>query len=184
MQDWLFFYPGERTASGRNGEEGKMDFNKGDQVVHKNFGVGTIVSIEDTNLSGNGTHPFYRVDFFKTTVWVPVGDQTEGGLRPLTPKSQLDRYRALLKSSPVSLDGDFRQRRSELEKRIGRGTFQGICEVIRDLNGLNAEKPLNYFEKNLFKQTRDALILEWSTTSGLSQTETSGEIDGYLGNGA
>ncbi len=157
-----------------------MNFNKGDRVVHKDFGVGIIVTIEGMNLSGNGPHLFYRVDFFGTTVWVPVGNQSENGLRSITPKSHLDEYRALLKSTPVSLDDNFRKRQSELEKRMDRGTFQGLCEVIRDLKALSAEKPLNYYERTLFKQSREALVSEWSITSGLSQSETMGEIDGYL----
>jgi len=164
-------------------EDVKMNFKKGDRVVHKKFGLGTVVSIECMNLSGNGQRLFYRVDFFKTTVWVPVVNPPEGGLRSITPKSHLNRYRALLKSSPVSLDGDFNQRRSELVKRMDMGTFQGLCEVIRDLNGLNAEKPLNQFEKKLLKLTREALVIEWSLTSGVSQSETLEEIDGCLEHG-
>ncbi|HEY5671707.1 MAG TPA: CarD family transcriptional regulator [Anaerolineales bacterium] len=156
-----------------------MNFNEGDRVVHKKFGVGIVVSIEGMNLSGNGQSLYYRVDFSKTTVWVPVSNQSEG-LRLITPKSHLYRYRALLKSSPVSIDGDFHKRRSELEKRIDRGTFQGLCEVIRDLNGRNAEKPLNYYEKTLLKRTREALISEWSITSGISRSETIDEINGCL----
>jgi len=157
-----------------------MNFNIGDRVVHKNFGMGTVVSIEEMKLSGSGPRLFYRVDFSKTTVWVPVGNQTEGGLRPLTPKSHLYRYRALLKSAPVSLGGDFRKRHNELEKRMDRGTFQGLCEVIRDLTALNAEKSLNYFERTLYRHSREALVLEWSTASGMSHSETIGEIDGCL----
>jgi RNA polymerase-interacting CarD/CdnL/TRCF family regulator len=154
-----------------------MNFNTGDRVVHKNFGVGTVVSIESTNLSGDGQGRFYRVDFFKTSVWVPIDNQPEGGLRPITPKGHLDRYRAVLKSSPLSLGVGFHERRSELEKRMGRSTFQDLCEVYRDLNALNAKKPLNNYEKTLFKQTRESLVLEWSMTSGLSQTETIVDID-------
>ena len=157
-----------------------MNFREGDRVVHKNFGVGIVKSIEGMNFSGNGPHLFYRVDFVRTTVWVPVGNQPEGGLRPITPKSHLDRYRALLKSSPVSLNNDFRKRQSELEKRMDRGTFRGLCEVIRDLKALSDQKPLNYYERTLFRQSREALVSEWSITSGLSQSETMGEIDGYL----
>ncbi len=157
-----------------------MNFNTGDRVVHKNFGVGIVISIEGINLSSNGPHLFYRVDFFRTTVWVPVGNQPEGGLRAITPKGQLDRYRAMLKSPPVSLNDDFRKRQSELEKRMDRGTFQGLCEVIRDLKALSAKKPLNYYERTLFKQSRETLVSEWSITSGLSQSETMGEIDGCL----
>ena len=157
-----------------------MNFNKGDCVVHRNFGVGIVVSIEGLNLSGNEQRLFYRVDFPKTTVWVPVGNQTEGGLRPITPIGNLDRYRALLKSSAVPLDKDFDKRRCELEKRVDRGTFQGLCEVIRDLNGLKSEKPFNNYEKTLYKRTWEALVLEWSMTSGVSQYETMGEIDRCL----
>lgn len=157
-----------------------MNFNIGDCVVHKNFGVGIVVSIEGMRLSAEGPHLFYRVDFSRSTVWVPVGHQPEGGLRPITPKNQLYRYRALLKSSSVSLGDNFRKRRIELEKRMDQGTFQGLCEVIRDLTALNAAKSLNYYEKTLFRQSREALVSEWATTSGMSQSETMGEIDGCL----
>lgn len=157
-----------------------MNFNIGDRVVHKNFGVGIVISIEGMRLSGSESHLFYRVKFPKTTVWVPVRHQPEGGLRPITPKSQLYRYRAVLKSSPVSLGRDFRKRHRELEMRMDRGTFQGLCEVIRDLKALNTEKTLNDYERTLYRQSREALILEWSMTSGLSQSEAIGEIDGCL----
>jgi CarD family transcriptional regulator len=157
-----------------------MNFNKGDRVVHKNFGVGIVESIEGMNLTDNDQCLYYRVDFLKTTVWVPVGDQPGGMLRSITSKSQLYRYRALLKSSPNPLEGNFYQRRGELERRVERGTFQSLCEVLRDLHALDAEKPLNYYEKTLFKQTREALVLEWSVVSGMSQYETMGEINGIL----
>jgi RNA polymerase-interacting CarD/CdnL/TRCF family regulator len=157
-----------------------MNFHEGDRVVHKNFGVGIVISIEGMSLSGNGPHLFYRVDFLKTTVWVPVVNQPDGELRAITPKSHLDRYRALLKSSPVSLNDNFRKRQNELEKRMDRGTFRGLCEVIRDLKALSDKKPLNYYERTLFKQSWEALVSEWSITSGLSQSETMGEIDGCL----
>lgn len=157
-----------------------MIFNQGDRVVHRGFGVGIITSIEMRNLAGEKPRLFYRVDFSKTTVWVPVGDLSKSRLRPVTPMAQLAQYRALLGSRPVSLDADFRKRQVELEKRIDTGTFQGMCEVIRDLNALETEKTLNSYEKALFKHTREALIVEWSETSGLTHFEAMSEIDGCL----
>jgi CarD family transcriptional regulator len=157
-----------------------MNFNQGDHVVHQNFGVGIVVSIEGMKLADTGPSLFYRVDFFKTTVWVPVDDQSKGGLRPVTPKGHLARYRDLLKSSPVTLDSDYRKRQLELEERRDGGTFQGLCEVIRDLNALDGEKPLNSSEKKLYKKTRESLVLEWSATSGLSPAEAMRDIDGCL----
>lgn len=157
-----------------------MNFNLGDHVVHRTFGLGIVMSIEGMELAGTGPGLFYRVDFIKTTVWVPVDDLSKSGLRPVTPKGQLAQYRDLLKSSPVTLDKDYRKRQIELEKRREGGTFQGLCEVIRDLTALNVEKPLNSYEKKLFNQTREALVLEWSATSGISRNEAMSDIDGCL----
>lgn len=36
------------------------------------------------------------------------------------------------------------------------------------------------YERTAFKQSRKALVSEWSITSGLSQSETMGEIDECL----
>jgi RNA polymerase-interacting CarD/CdnL/TRCF family regulator len=157
-----------------------MNFNRGDHVVHQSFGVGTVVSIEGMNFSGNKPRLFYRVEFLKTTVWVPVGNEPSRGLRPITPKSKLYQFRALLKSSPVILDADFRTRQKELENRINIGTFQSLCEIVRDLSALNWLKPLNYYEKTLLKQSRTSLATEWSETSGLGVSEALDEIDGCL----
>lgn len=157
-----------------------MNFNQGDRVVHQNFGVGTVQSIEGMKFSGSQPRLFYRVEFPKTTIWVPVGNQPSGGLRPVTPKNQLYRFRDLLKSSPRTLDTDFRLRHKELENRVESGSFEALCEVIRDLSAWNHRKPLNNYEKELLKQLRSALAAEWSVASGMNIREALDEIDGYL----
>ncbi len=160
-----------------------MNFNQGDQVVHHTFGIGTVVSIEEMNMTGSEARMFYRIGFLNSTVWVPVDDTSKGKLRPITPQGQLAQYRAVLQSTPVSLDGDFRKRQIELEERLDKGSLQGLCEVIRDLDALDIEKPLSYSEKRLLKQTREALVVEWSATGGLTHNEALSEINGCLDKG-
>jgi RNA polymerase-interacting CarD/CdnL/TRCF family regulator len=157
-----------------------MNFNRGEQVVHRNFGVGKVISIEGMNFTGNQPRLYYQVEFSKTTIWVPVGGQPTKGLRPLTPRNQLYRFRALLKSPPAKRNDDFYVRKNSLEKLIDQGTFQGLCEVVRDLNAWNWMKPLNSYENVLLKQARATLAKEWSVTSGLSVNEALAEIAGYL----
>jgi RNA polymerase-interacting CarD/CdnL/TRCF family regulator len=142
--------------------------------------VGTVQSIEGMNFSGNQPRLFYRVEFAKTTIWVPVGNQPSGGLRPVTPKSQLYRFRDLLKSPPRPLNSDFRQRQKELENRVESGSCEALCETIRDLSAWNRQKPLNNYERELLRQLRSALAAEWSVASGLDINEALDEIDGYL----
>jgi RNA polymerase-interacting CarD/CdnL/TRCF family regulator len=161
-----------------------MNFKQGDHVSHPRFGVGIIASIEEMSFTDSESRIFYRVDFTKTTVWVPVESQPKNRLRRVTPKDHLARYRSLLESLPIPLDSDFRRRQIELEERVDGGTFQGLCEIIRDLNALDAKKPLNHYEKRLYQQTREALVSEWSMTSGLSHAEAMSEIDGCLHKGS
>lgn len=157
-----------------------MNFNQGDLVVHKNFGVGKVKSVEGVNFNESGLRPYYRVDFASTTVWVAVGEQPQGGLRPLTPKSQLNHYRSVLKSTPRVLDDQFRKRHAELVSRLEAGSFQVVCEVVRDLSARAASKPLSSYEKNLLAQTRNLLSSEWAAASGLSQAEALSEIETCL----
>jgi RNA polymerase-interacting CarD/CdnL/TRCF family regulator len=157
-----------------------MNFNRGDQVVHQDFGVGTVVSIELMNFNGTQPRLFYRVEFPKTTIWVSVGDQSSKGLRLITPKSKLNHFRALLKSSPVVLDADFRARQRNLENQVDKGTFESLCEIVRDLSARVGLKHLNNYEKALLKQSRASLAAEWSVMSGLEIHEALDEIDGCL----
>jgi RNA polymerase-interacting CarD/CdnL/TRCF family regulator len=125
-----------------------MNFNLGDCVVHQTLGIGKVVSIEEMNFASAEPHLFYRIDFFKSTIWVAVGEPSKGRLRPITPKSHLAQYRAVLKRSPVSFDNDFRKRQIELEKRMDEGSFQGLCEVT-EISMPSIAKPLNYSRERL-----------------------------------
>lgn len=157
-----------------------VNFQRGDRVVHPKFGVGLIASIEKRQLSGEQPRLFYRVDFNKTSVWVPAPAPVTGRLRPITPKDELPRYRSLLNSPPALLDGDFRLRQSDLEKRMQLGTFESLCEVVRDLSARHLQKPLSSYERGLLRQTRAALVEEWAMVSGEPSEDVSGEIDGFL----
>ena len=160
-----------------------MNFNQGDQVVHHTFGIGTVVTIEEMNMADFEARMFYRVGFLNSTVWVPVDDTSKGKLRPITPQGHLVQYRAVLQSTPITLDSDFRKRQVELVERLDMGSLQGLCEVIRDLDALDVEKPLSYSEKRLLKQTRESLVVEWSATGGLTRNEALIEINGCLDKG-
>jgi RNA polymerase-interacting CarD/CdnL/TRCF family regulator len=156
-----------------------MNYHQGDVVVHHNFGVGKVDTVETKTADGE-LRLYYRVSFDKTTVWVPVRNPSKRVLRRITPKRDLFRYRTLLKSTPEMLDTDFYKRQDALEKRVHSGTYQGLCEAVRDLSAHADRKALTYSEKNFLRKSLDALISEWSITSGVSFDEAYNEIDGYL----
>jgi len=158
-----------------------MNFSRGDSVVHPGFGVGTVMAIEEMAFTGEGAHLFYRVDFGVTTIWVPFElQQLTSRLRPVTTKADLAYFRLLLTSPPELLDNDFRKRQVELVNRLGLGTFQSLCEVVRDLSARDRLKSLGNSESTLLNRTRQALIQEWAAASEEFQAEAEGEIDALL----
>jgi RNA polymerase-interacting CarD/CdnL/TRCF family regulator len=67
-----------------------MEFRSGDEVVHPNYGVGSIVRLEEKQLAEAGTRLYYVLAFGKTTVWMPVNHQSvclASGHGPARPRS-------------------------------------------------------------------------------------------------
>lgn len=153
-----------------------MAYQQGDLVVHLNFGVGTILCVETKNPGGDPCL-YYRVGFDNTTVWIPVDQNRTDRIRPVTPKTELERYRQLLRSNPESLEGDFRTRQTALLQKLSTGTYESICQVVRDLTAYQSTKSLTQFEKKMLVNAHSALVSEWSISSGLSLDQARSEID-------
>lgn len=154
-----------------------MQLKIGDLVVHPAFGIGHIVEIEEKPFSGKETRPYYKIVRLKHTMWIRVEAQEVTGLRLVTAKNDLDYYRDLLKGPPSPLNANLQQRQMELVRRLTQGSFQGVCEVMRDLTAGNWREPLGRAEMTTLQKTRDSLSQEWATAAGISTTEALREID-------
>jgi CarD family transcriptional regulator len=157
-----------------------MSFKIGDLVVHPAYGIGQIVNIEEKRFSEPETRQFYKVVLPKRTVWIPVAAPGATGLRPVTIKSELNQYRNLLKSPPSFLEKNHHRRHLALVSRLQEGSFQGVCEVVRDLTAWGWRKPLGQSDTALLQKARDSLYREWATAAGVSTTEAIKEIDSLL----
>jgi CarD family transcriptional regulator len=157
-----------------------MLFNVGDYIVHPVYGVGHLVKIEERQFSQEAASLYYQISWPKRQVWIPVIAQQAGGLRLVTARRELDRYRTVLKGQPAPLSKNYYQRRQELLDRLDQGSFQGLCEVVRDLTARNWAKTLSRTDGNTLRQTRQALYHEWATAAGVSNTEAIQEIDALL----
>jgi CarD family transcriptional regulator len=155
-------------------------FKIGDFVVHPVYGVGHIVQIEDRQFSGTEARPYYEVVLPKLTVWIPIEAQAAIGLRLVTARSDLEQYRHLLKSRPVSLKHNHAQRHTELAGRLKEGSFRVMCEVVRDLTVLGRQKPLGRSDAIILRKTRERLLQEWAASAGISKAEAASEIDTLL----
>ena len=165
---------------GPNSRQPPVQFKTGDFVVHPVYGVGHIVQIEDRQFSEKGARPYYKVILSKLTLWIPVEAQASIGLRLVTARNDLDQYRNTLKSRPVSLKQNHGERHAELASRLKEGSFQVMCEVVRDLTVSGRQKSLGRSDAVILQKTRERLLQEWAASAGVSTTEASKEIDTLL----
>ncbi|MDX1523220.1 MAG: CarD family transcriptional regulator [Anaerolineae bacterium] len=157
-----------------------MQFKVCDLVVLPSHGIGHIEEIEKKNLSEQGVCLYYKITLSKRTIWIPVETHEDSGLRLVTTNRELDHYRILLKSPSVPLGKNHRRRHLDLVGRLKQGTFQTICEVVRDLTASGRRKPLGRSDAALLQKTRQNLDQEWATAAGISTAEAIKEIDSLL----
>lgn len=157
-----------------------MQLKIGDQVVHPAFGIGHIVELEQKQFYQEGAHMYYKITRHKDSMWLRVEAQETSGLRLVTPKSELTHYRDLLKSSPTPFNTDHQQQQRDLVSRLKQGSFQGVCEVMRDLTAWGWQKPLGQADATTLLKTQDSIYQEWATAADISVIEATKEVDSLL----
>ena len=157
-----------------------MLFKVSDVVVHPDHGVGHVVKLDEKRFSGKEAGLYYELAIQKSTVWVSVGSSEALRLRPVTPKHDLAQYRGVLKSRPIPLNKDQRQRHLELATRLKLGTFLVMCEVVRDLTARGWLKPLNEYDSVSLQRVRGRLCHEWAASDGVSIADATEEVASLL----
>ena len=155
-------------------------FKVGDYVVHFSYGPGQIVNLEKKQLFGGEARLYYELMTPKNAVWVPVEAASKPTLRSLTSKSELNAYRQILKSKPATLNKEHRVRHLELTDRLKNGSFQVLCEVVRDLTAHGWSKPLSDVDAALLRRVYDNVCQEWSITSNITIVEANKYINALL----
>ena len=157
-----------------------MDFRTGDDVVHPNYGVGSIVRLEERELAASGMRWYYVLAIGTSTVWMPMQADGSTTLRAVTRKQDLEQYRAVLSSRPVLLDRDYKKRRLDLIERLTHSSFRVMCEIVRDLSALGWDKPMGETDASLLKKVQDNLRREWAAATGQSPQEAIQEVEALL----
>ena len=157
-----------------------MRFKIGDSVVHLAHGLGQIVNLEEKRLFGADARLYYEVVTQKNTVWVPVDSQAGSTLRSITAKSELNLFEQIFRRKPEPLNKDHRMRQAELNERLKPGSFQALCEVVRDLTAHGWRKPLSDADAALLRRIHDNLCQEWAMAAGLTVAEVDQQISRLL----
>lgn len=150
-----------------------------DWVVHPSHGVGRVVNIETREFSQGAPQLYYRIAIPTGTVWVPL-DGSGAGLRKLTAKDELERYRHLLSGRPSALPSGYRERQLALLERLKQTSFEARCKVLRDLSALGWHKRLNQGNAALLRIAHRDVCTEWAAAAGVSVSEAGAHIGSLL----
>lgn len=157
-----------------------MPFKTGDQVVLHARGVGHIVGLVTKRFLEAEERLYYEVAIKTDTVWVPVDAGATSRLRSLTPKHELAHYRSVLKSRPALMTQDSRQRHQDLVSRLRTGSFQDLCEIVRDITAQRWRKALGEADAAALRKAREGLCEEWAAVNGVSALQAAEEVDALL----
>lgn len=157
-----------------------MSFEVDQRVVYPVFGLGRIVGLVMKSFLDPEMQEYYEVVGESSTIWVQVSEAAARGLRRLTRPEELPHYRAVLRSQPAKLDPDDRRRHHGILARLKRGTFQDLCEVVRDLNAHGERAALSEYDLVGLEKSRRWLSQEWAAASGLSVDQATTEVNALL----
>jgi RNA polymerase-interacting CarD/CdnL/TRCF family regulator len=157
-----------------------MNFHAGDTVMHRTYGLGQILRLEERDLFG-ATALYYAVRIKDMTVWVPADSELKHRLRPPTSKSRFKELLVLLSKPGAPLPDDRLQRRTHLLDLLRDGDAQSLFRIIGGLHTYRKIRPLNDSDQSILKQARNTLLGEWEFVLSITPAQAELELHRILG---
>jgi CarD family transcriptional regulator len=162
-------------------KEVDMDFQVGDTVVHRNYGPGKIIDLEERKIHGS-VRACYVVEIGNLTIWVPVDTDEQPSLRPPTTPRAFKKVISVLSSPGIPLPEDRQARQQYLHSRMHDGKLTSVCEVIRDLTLHSRQKKLSDNDKAILERARGLLVEEWGMCTSTPPAQVERELSNLLSN--
>lgn len=106
-------------------------FKKGDLVLHRHYGVGTVINIQAMKVTED-EKIYYIIDLsVGERLLIPIEQAEELGLSTIVSSEAII---DVLSEAPQTLADDFRLRQMEMDQKIGSGDPLRVAEALRDLN--------------------------------------------------
>jgi CarD family transcriptional regulator len=105
-------------------------FKKGDLVLHRHYGVGTVINIRRMRVTAD-ERVYYVISLADgERLLIPAKQAEQLGLSAIVRSEAIIN---VLSDAPESLADDFRLRRTEIDRKMDSGDPLRVAEVLRDL---------------------------------------------------
>jgi len=154
-------------------------YNRGDWIVHANYGVGQVKG-KNTRILDGEKRTFLTVRTYSSEYFLPIKEWDVPHIRPLSSQYQIKKALSILRKPAEPLSNDHKERRKQILEAASDISIYSKAEIIRDLNGRKKAGKLNLSETELFDQLVDRFVNEWSIVSGKEKEEISDRLDSAL----
>jgi RNA polymerase-interacting CarD/CdnL/TRCF family regulator len=156
-----------------------MDFQIGEQVVHRVFGLGEIIKLDEKTIQGR-TSSYYVVRISDITLWVLVNNAAGSSLRLPTPAGDFEEIFAILSGPGQPLSTDRLERKNQLAAQLKDGKLSSFCRIVRDLTFRRQSKKMNENDKDVLGLAKNLLLSEWAASLSIPIAQANLDLDHLL----
>ena len=140
-----------------------LRFRVGDWVVHYSHGIGKVIDIVEKSLEGEDVK-FFKIQATNIEYWLPVNLANADHIEPIRSEKDFDKALEVIKQAPTPMTLPHNQTKRQIYERWLDGSLCSRASLMRDLQGRDHLKVLNYDEKELLAKIDEFFIHEWTIT--------------------
>jgi CarD family transcriptional regulator len=164
-----------------NAKKKDVPFNAGDYVVYPTHGVGKVMGVETTEISGTELELIViKFDKDRMTLRVPVSKANNAGLRKLSTKKVMENALSTLKGKARAKKTMWSRRAQEYEAKINSGDPVSIAEVVRDLYRGEDQGEQSYSERQMYQAALQRLAREFAAMEHIEEKAAADKLESVL----
>ena len=155
-----------------------MEFAVGDKVVHPYHGPGIITSVEQKSFV-EGQERYYVIEIPDQglTLHIPQHRIGMAGVRPAVSDEQLRQVLDTLRSKPVQLPPDHKERQEQVWEKLKTNEPFQVAETVRDLMWHQQQAHLTKKDTEYLDRARKMLAAEVALVDGREIAEANRTIE-------
>src|ERR687889_982594 len=162
-----------------------LSFDVGDYVVYPKHGVGRVIELQSTEISGMRLELYVlRFEKERMTLRVPTNKAESVGMRKLSSDKTMREAMETLKGKPKVKRTMWSRRAQEYEAKINSGDLVSIAEVTRDLFRAEDQPEQSYSERQIFEAACSRLARELAAMEQVDAKKALEKILDILNNAA
>ncbi|MBT3337753.1 MAG: hypothetical protein HN855_08345 [Anaerolineae bacterium] len=152
----------------------------GEWIVHKQYGVGQIMAIEEKIINGK-TREYFRVKISGGVYWLPI-KKIPDHVRFVSSKYKLSKALRVVSKEPVLLSKNYKIRNKEVAERADGATLQAKGELIRDLHARRHTEGISssIMDERQLTTLRQQFMREMSVILDIEMEEAEAKLDKAL----